>query len=144
MDTEDKKEYSCGAVLYCRDEEDEVRYLLIRQCRDAVYYGFPKGHIEAGESELAAARREIGEEVGLAPTFEDGFRQVIEYSLPQKPGVTKQVVFFLAHFDIDDPVTIQPEEISDCVLVPYGRAMELLRPNTQRVLCAANARVTGV
>ena len=143
MDIEEKMEYSCGAVLYCRDDDGDVRYLLIRQCNETVYYGFPKGHIESGETELAAAQREIGEEVGLTPIFDSGFRQVIRYPLPRKPGFTKQVVFFLARFDADSPVTIQPEEVCDCVLLPYQQAMPLLRPNTQDVLRAANARVLG-
>ena len=125
-------EKSCGAILYCRDAG--VRYLLIRQCNESTYYGFPKGHVIGAETERETALREIGEEVGVQPVLDATFRRVTSYPLPQKPGVTKTVVYFLGRFDPDELITIQPEEVCDCVLLPYEEAYPLLRDDMRVIL----------
>ena len=56
-------ESSCGAVVY-RDIKGEVRYLLIKNRRSA-HWGFPKGHIEPGETKQQTAVREVLEETGI-------------------------------------------------------------------------------
>ena len=53
-------ERSCGAVVY-RMINDEVRYLLIKN-RRSTHWGFPKGHIEKGETHEQTAMREVLEE----------------------------------------------------------------------------------
>lgn len=53
---------SCGFVVYT-DVFGERRYLVIESVNGDV--GFPKGHAEAGESELETAIRELREEVGI-------------------------------------------------------------------------------
>ena len=58
-----KKEFSAGAVIF-REEKGRILFLLIYSARNRVW-GFPKGHVEAGESEKDAAKREIKEETGL-------------------------------------------------------------------------------
>ena len=50
-----KKEKSCGCVII---ENNKV--LLILQQNDA-YWGFPKGHVENGETEIQTAKREVKE-----------------------------------------------------------------------------------
>jgi len=57
------KELSSGAVLY-RLSGREPRFLLIKNSKG--HWDFPKGHIEAGESRLAACRREVREETGIS------------------------------------------------------------------------------
>ena len=133
-----KFEKSCGAILYCYDEDGALRYLLIRQCNEPLFYGFPKGHVEGEETELQTAKREIDEEVGLSPQFHPDFREENRYPLPNKPGVTKISVYYLASFDASEPVATQPEEVSDCVLLPYQDAMAKLRSDMQVILSKAN------
>ena len=58
-----KLEHSSGAVLYT-EEQGEIRYILVQERNGN--WGFPKGHIEAGESRRQTALREIREETGLA------------------------------------------------------------------------------
>lgn len=102
-------EKSCGAVVFTRTDKG-VKYLLIANLKGI--YGFPKGHVEAGETEEQTALREIREETGLIVQLENGFRQCVEYY--PKPNVKKQVVYFLA--SLTDP-TAQPipqkEEVSE-------------------------------
>ena len=63
--TEEKRlheEVSAGGVVFRRDGERTLVLLI----RDAYrHWGFPKGHVEAGEAPAQAALREVGEETGL-------------------------------------------------------------------------------
>jgi bis(5'-nucleosidyl)-tetraphosphatase len=83
-------EKSAGAVVFYRSAQME--YLLLH----STYWGFPKGHIESGESERATAMREVREETGLHVALIDGFRQVDEYSFARHgQTVQKRSVYFL-------------------------------------------------
>ena len=73
-----KYEKSCGAVVFTR-VDGEIRYLLIKSLTGT--YGFPKGHVEAGETEIQTARREIFEEVGLSVELLSGFRREDKYRI---------------------------------------------------------------
>lgn len=57
-------ELSAGGVILRRGEEGAVEVLLIEDSYGN--WGFPKGHVEAGETAEEAARRECSEETGLA------------------------------------------------------------------------------
>jgi len=83
-------EKSAGAVVFYRGAQ--IEYLLLHSS----YWGFPKGHIESGESERAAATREVREETGLRIALLDGFRQVDEYSFERRgESAQKQSIYFL-------------------------------------------------
>ena len=88
-------EKSCGAVVF-RAAEGVVQYLLVRGHEG--FWGFPKGHVEAGESEQATALREIREETGLDVALVDGFRTTNAHTLARegKLNTIKQNVYFLA------------------------------------------------
>ena len=112
-------EVSCGAVVFTRAAEG-IRYVIIRSLEG--FYGFPKGHMEAGETEQETALREIREEVGLEVRLLDGFREVHEYLMPKKPGAMKRVVYFLAEYE-DQPIAPQAEELSQASLMTFEEAM---------------------
>lgn len=57
-----RKEVSAGGIVFRRDG-DRTLVLLIRDSYRN--WGFPKGHVEAGEEPGTAAVREVGEETGL-------------------------------------------------------------------------------
>ena len=128
-------EKSCGGVLFTR-QDTSLHYLIIRHLGG--HCGFPKGHMEPGETEQETAIREIQEEVGLTVSLIDGFRSEDIYPLPNKPGTQKQVVYFLAEFT-GQCICTQPEEISAAYLLSYEDALALLPfPEAKRILTEAH------
>lgn len=112
-------EKSCGAVVFCETEEGR-KYLMVRSLTGV--WGFPKGHMEQGESEIETAAREIREETGLTVRFLPGFRERNEYDLPGKvPAVRKEVVYFLAECEGQD-YHAQEGEITAVSLMDFSSA----------------------
>ena len=129
-------EKSCGAVVYTK-AGDAIKYVLVQSLEG--FWGFPKGHMEKGETEEQTALREIYEEVRLRPTLVPGFRAVDEYPLPEKEGVIKQVVFFCAEYEHQD-IQPQAEELLCAALVPYDEALAMLDfESSRRILREAHA-----
>ena len=85
------EEKSCGAVIW-RKEENGHSFLLAQH--GARHWSFPKGHVEGKETEVETAAREILEETGLTVEIDTSFREVVTYY--PKPGIIKDVVFFIA------------------------------------------------
>ena len=130
-----KHEKSCGAVVFTRTDKG-VKYLLIANLKGI--YGFPKGHVEAGETEEQTALREIREETGLRVTLVPGFRTVDEHLIPEKQDTMKQIVYFLAEYEGQE-VAYQKEELSGAYLVSYEEAMGMFQfESSRRILTEAN------
>ena len=133
-------EKSCGAVVFTR-LGCEIRYLVIKSLTGI--YGFPKGHVEDGESEEQTAYREVFEETGISVTLLSGFRVEEEYPLPQKEDTIKQVVYFLGEY-CDQKPRYQASELSDAVLVDYETAMSLFQfDSSRRILTEADKFLAG-
>ena len=128
-------EKSCGAVVFTRID-GEIKYVLAQALGG--HYGFPKGHMEHGETEEETALREIFEEVHLRPALINGFRGISEYDIPEI-NVQKQVVFFLGEYH-DQEIVCQKEEIQSAPLVSYTQAISMLQhEDNRRILSEANA-----
>lgn len=107
-----KYEKSCGAVIW-RNNGGRREYLLIlnKKGNACGHWGFPKGHVEADETEQETAKREIFEETGIRiSSFAENFRTVSSYN--PLPDVNKDVVYFLAEVD-SDCVELQQSEVAD-------------------------------
>ena len=87
-------EFSAGGVICKIDELGQTKVLLIRVRKQS--YELPKGHIEEGESESQAVKRECIEEVGIESDFEL-IKEVgrICYSfISGEKEINKNVVYF--------------------------------------------------
>ena len=113
---------SCGFVAY-KQIKSKNYYLIIKSLNGDV--GFPKGHMEIGESELETAIRELKEETGVEVNVISGFRCQIEYPLPQVPDTIKQSVYFLGKCTSDD-IICQESEVSEAEFVSFDDALDLL------------------
>lgn len=135
-------EYSCGAVVFTRIG-GEPHYVLVRaKNQPEGCHGFPKGHMEPGETEEQTALREIYEEVGLRVRLLPGFRAVTEYPLPFPPDTRKRVVFFLAEYE-NQEVTVQESELNAVTIAPWPKALELTQyADSKRILTEAHEFLT--
>lgn len=117
-----KYEKSCGAVIF-----DNDKVLLIQQV--AGHWGFPKGHVEEGETEVETAIREIKEETNLDVEINETKRFVERYS--PAVGVEKDVVFFVAKKTGGD-IKVQEEEVKATEWLYPNEAMERLTYETSK------------
>lgn len=123
-------ESSAGAVVY-RSIKGKLRFLLIKNKRSA-NWGFPKGHLEMGETKYDAARREVLEETGLHIKIHLGYEGISKYTL--RNNVDKKVSIFVATTD-DLKTTMQEEEIDDYRWLAYDQAMgHLSFENDKKIL----------
>ncbi len=120
-----KYEKSCGAVIF-----DNDKILVIKQVKG--HWGFPKGHVEEGETEVQTAIREIKEETNLDVEIDESKRFVERYS-PEE-GIEKDVVFFVAK-KIGGEIKVQEEEVTETKWVAPSEAMEILTyESSKRIL----------
>ena len=101
--------------------------------------------MEAGEDDLAAARRELREETGIVNvTMLEGFRQESVYFFRSKRHglVRKTVVFFLGlTFNRDVQIS---DEHAGFEFLPYKPALQRLTfPTARQILSAAEYRLTA-
>lgn len=111
---------SCGAVVF-RPSPDGIRILCLRQ-RWSRAYSVPKGHMEAFETEVQTARREIWEETGISADLMPDFRTTVAYDIPG--GKHKTVVLFLAAYR--GPLKIDGREIVRADWLPPEAAKSTL------------------
>jgi len=113
-----EKQHSAGGVI-TRTLNGSLEILLVMH-RDKKF-GFPKGHIEAGENEKDAAQREIIEETGYSEVIIGEKMGVIERDSIDSNGrhVLKDIVMFRAEISGDRRVS--PDE--DIVWVGLSDAM---------------------
>ena len=119
------EERSAGVVVYRRDPGGRA-YLLLDYGK---YWDFPKGHVEPGEDDRAAAVRELEEETGLAPKtvkLIDDFGREIQYFFRARGRlVRKEVIFFLAETTATK-ITVSHEHVGGEFL-PYEQALKRLK-----------------
>jgi 8-oxo-dGTP pyrophosphatase MutT (NUDIX family) len=134
------EEHSAGGVIFRRAEGGPL-YLVIRDSYRN--WGFPKGHVEEGESEADAARREVREETGLehleyrAPALE------IDWFFRFRGRLIHKTCTFFVFESPDGEAAPQAEEgISACRWLPFEEALRVLSyANAREVLRVAGAEV---
>lgn len=122
-------EKSCGALVF-RKSHGNTELLLIRHLSGG-FWSFPKGHVEAGETEEETAAREVKEETGIDIMIDASFREVVTYS-PKKDTV-KDVVYFLARAKNFDYIP-QEDEISEVKWVEINLAQSVLTYDNDKQL----------
>ena len=112
-----KKEKSCGTIII----DSNKRVLLVRQ--KLGWVGFPKGHMEQGETEIETARRETKEETNLDVIIDEKKRYTISYITSTQ--IDKEVVCFRAK-PISDSLLPQETEIAEIMWVDIDEAKQYL------------------
>ena len=117
-------EKSCGVLPY-RDRDGQREFLLVFE-HTSQCWSLPKGHMEAGETELQTALRELWEETGLTAKLDTSRSASVEY--PISPVARKQVVFFLGQ--VTGEPTVRAGEIEKFKWVTAQQLQSHLFPDT--------------
>jgi 8-oxo-dGTP diphosphatase len=115
---------AAGGVVVCRGPAGEPLILLIRD-----KYGvwtLPKGHLEDGEDEAAAAVREIAEETGVACSLVELLHRMVYPVFKRGAWRDKQVAYFLAHAEHAPTEPRLDEGIAEACWLPPDEALARL------------------
>lgn len=129
-----EREVSAGGIVFRRDAAGGLRFLLIKDSYGN--WGFPKGHLEEGESPADAALRETEEETGLQGLVLHGPIRIIDWHFRFRGRfIHKYCHFFLFESAAGDPVPQQDEGITACHWCVLDEALgELSYENARGVL----------
>lgn len=133
-----KEEVSAGGIVF-RREGFRTFFLLIRD--PYKNWGFPKGHLEAGEDPAQAALREVTEETGIVDLALRAPVDTIDWNFRFRGRpVHKTCHFFLIETSDQRTAPQKAEGISACRWASYEQATELIGyQNARAVLQQAQA-----
>jgi len=123
-------EKSCGTILFTETDGERL-YVLVRN-PESGNCAFPKGHVEAGETEIETALRETWEETCIVPEIIPGFRDTLTYTTAK--GAEKTVAYFPAVYRDCMPRSNPAFERLEIMVLPYRRARERLTHESAKVL----------
>ena len=132
-----KVDFAAGGIVI-----DSNKVLLVRNRKSEYvdnpksFWGFPKGHMEEGETPKDAAKREVSEETGFIVELSDE-KPLAESRyeiLVNKEKVKKTVWFF--KMNVVKAFDSEPDdEIEEVALVDYETAINLLtHPEDKKIL----------
>lgn len=128
------EEKSSGIIVYTGTDSN-VKFLFLT--RREGFLDFPKGHIEAGETEVDSAIRETFEETGLKVNPDTGFRYNQEYWYQRKgEKIRKSVIMFIARAPSNHEVKVSFEHEGHKWLT-YQDALTELSYKTQKEMLTA-------
>lgn len=142
-----KTDHSYGVIpVRVRQGPSGMRreFLLIRH-KFGGHWAFPKGHADAGETSLQAAKRELAEETGLTLVALRGSPAFEERYLTVKRGqkLDKTVTYYLGDVLADQPVVVQAEEVSEFAWLSFDAALaRMTYPASQALLREAQVFLT--
>jgi bis(5'-nucleosidyl)-tetraphosphatase len=136
-----REETSAGGIVF-RLERGTPRYLLIRDSYRN--WGFPKGHVEAGEAPEAAAVREVGEETGLRSLLLRGLIDTIDWDFRFRgQAIHKVCHFFLMESRRSRTLPQRAEGITACRWMSFDEAQRRISyRNAREVLRRAHDMVS--
>lgn len=127
-----REEVSAGGVVV-RIDQGRPLFLLIR---DSYHnWGFPKGHLEEGETADAAAMREVAEETGLGDLRLRGEIETIDWFFRFRGRLIHKVChFYLMQTESAATFPQRDEGITACRWEPFERACSLVSYDNARAV----------
>ena len=112
-----KKEKSCGCIII-----NNGKVLLVYE-KNRNFWGFPKGHMEEGETEIETALREVKEEVGLDVEIDFKKRYTLNYIIRNE--IDKTTVLYIAKTK-NEEIVMQENEIENAKWCSFEEAIDTL------------------
>ncbi|MCR5832645.1 MAG: NUDIX hydrolase [Candidatus Saccharibacteria bacterium] len=133
------QERCCGCIII-----NDGRVLLIGALDDdgELFWAFPKGHQDSGESDIETALRETKEEVGLDVKITDD-DPIVTGHLVKSCSTYKTILLYLAE-PIGGDVTPQVGEVEKAEWVPIPEAAKYLKRYYSEVWQKVLARLASV
>lgn len=123
-----KSEYSAGGIVYDQ-QSDGLKILVIQNSKinhpNVKHWGFPKGHLEPGETADQAALREVAEETAVTAIIESKIGDSKYVFTREGQRIFKRVSIFLMKYQSGE-LQKQVEEISEVRWVTPEEAMSQL------------------
>ena len=140
-----KREFSAGGIVFKQTKSGPI-FLLIKNMAmrdpDKSYWGFPKGHLNAGESSKEAAIREVKEEVGLRVEIIDKIGQSSYIFQVNGEKIFKIVTMFLMQAK-KGQILIQDLEIQEAKWLGSEQVLELLSFSNDKKLFQKALEIYG-
>ena len=89
-------------------------------------WGFPKGHIEAGESEAETACREVKEETFVDIEIIPGFEEITKFKLVEENTTRNRIVKYFIGKPLTTKLKAEPNELKNVSWMQVDDAMRLL------------------
>lgn len=141
------REKSAGVIVFRFNPRDGLQYLVLYH--RGSYWNFPKGKIDAGESEEVAAQRELAEEAGIKKVeLIDGWRQETDFFFKEKRAdqtelIKKKMVLFLAKLPAGAKIDLSNEHNGYAWLDSKTAAKYLKFKNLKEILVEADSYVNN-
>lgn len=133
-----KTERSAGVLIY-RLTSQGPRILVLHY--DAGHWDFPKGKLEAGETDIQAALREVAEETAITQVnIQPNWKETLQYVYTREgEHISKTVVFFLG-LTPQDQVRLSDEHTAFAWLSPEKAIEQVTFDTAKKILRLAASR----
>ncbi len=140
-----KRDFSAGGVVF-KKEEGKTKILLIRNYKkdkDVNYWGFPKGHLDPGETSKDAAVREVEEETGIKAKILEKVDSSKYFYFWEGEKTLKTVAIFLMEYE-SGQLNAQQSEVAEAVWFSPEEALETVTfENEKKILQKALDKING-
>jgi 8-oxo-dGTP pyrophosphatase MutT (NUDIX family) len=136
-----REERSAGGVVV-RGEQVLVIVPTRRAADGSRVLGLPKGHLDAGETQLQAAMREVREETGVEVELVQELGEIRYWYSRGGRAVPKTVVFYLFRYLEGDPAD-HDEEVEDAHWMELAQAQLALTYEGERQMLARALEALG-
>lgn len=128
-----RHEVSCGVIPLKKTPHGW--HVLLVQHHPGSWWGFPKGHMEAGEEPKQTAERELHEETSLNLVRWIDHPEIVEVYQFQRKGkrIQKKVIYFFA--EVGGLLRIDPNELVSARWVEIARAESLATFEGMKRIC---------
>ena len=117
-----EREKSCGCIIV---DNDKVLLIGARDDEGNMFWSFPKGHQEGGETDIETAIRETKEEVGLDVEIVEP-EPIVTGHYVHGGTVWKEILLFIAKL-VGGDFTLQEDEVELIEWVSFSEASKRLK-----------------